>query len=87
MTSRNDTADLVAQELYKVKDKLLGKVVRMYSFNREDIFNVKISELPEYSTLYKMLFESEETLNAYTLEKAELRKARGLGSMSPARKL
>ena len=41
-------------------------VARTYSAAREDIFNVKIKELPEYSVIYKMLFKSSEKLDEYT---------------------
>ena len=47
----NFTADLVAAELYKLK-MMQAFVVRTYSQSREDIFNIKIDELPEYSILY-----------------------------------
>ena len=39
--------------------------VRIYSKSKEDIFNVKIKELPEYSMLHKMLFKTE-LLDEYT---------------------
>ena len=55
LTSMNFTADLVAQELYKIP-LMKAFVARTYSAAREDIFNVKIKELPEYSVIYKMLF-------------------------------
>ena len=54
----NFTADLVAAELYKL-DVMKKYVLRTYSAAREDIFNVKIKELPEFSVLYKMLFDEE----------------------------
>jgi len=41
------------------------KVCRVYSSSREDIFNVKISELPEWSILHKMLFDTK-SLDKYT---------------------
>lgn len=37
----NFTADLVAEELYKIK-LMQAYVVRTYSTAREDIFNIKI---------------------------------------------
>ena len=68
----NFTADLVAQELYKLK--IMQKfVVRTYSQAREDIFNIRIKDLPEYSLIYKMLFESEDALNEYTRQKTDMR--------------
>ena len=72
----NFTADLVAQELYKIKS-MQNHVIRSYSSSREDIFNIKIKELPEYSVLYKMLYD-DEILNEYTLRKtnAEMLAAR-----------
>ena len=72
----NFTADLVAQELYKIKS-MQNHVIRSYSSSREDIFNIKIKELPEYSVLYKMLYD-DEILNEYTLLKtnAEMLAAR-----------
>ena len=36
-----------------------NKVCRVYSTSREDIFNICIKELPEWSILYKMLFDTE----------------------------
>ena len=68
VTTMNFTADLVAEELYKL-EIMKPKVLRTYSTSREDLFNIKIKELPEYSTLYKMLFESDDILNEYTQEK------------------
>lgn len=65
VTTMNFTADLVAEELYKL-EIMKPKVLRTYSTSREDLFNIKIKELPEYSTLYKMLFESDDILNEYT---------------------
>ena len=44
-------------------------VLRTYSASREDLFNIKVKELPEYSVLYKMLFDSEDMLNEYTRER------------------
>ena len=35
-------------------------VARTYSSSREDIFNLKVAELPEYSVLYKMLYKTED---------------------------
>ena len=54
----NFTADLVAQELYKLKI-VQAFVVRTYSSAREDLFNIKIKDLPEYSLLHKMLYKEE----------------------------
>ena len=52
----NFTADLVAEELYKLE--IMKKyVLRSYSQSREYIFNIKIKELPEFSVLYKMLYD------------------------------
>ena len=70
-TTMNFTADLVAQELFKI-EMLKKKVLRLFSSVREDIFNIKIRELPEYSVLYKMLYESEDTLNEMTAEHTEI---------------
>ena len=61
----NYTADLVAEELYKMP-VMQDHVARTYSTAREDIFNVKIRELPEYSVLYKMLYKSSKLLDDYT---------------------
>ena len=52
----NYTADLVAAELHKI-ELIQNHVLRTYSMAREDIFNVKIKELPAYSVIYKMLFD------------------------------
>ena len=34
-------------------------VVRTYSQAREDIFNISVNDLPEYSILYKMLYDPD----------------------------
>jgi hypothetical protein len=60
----NFTADLVATALFRL-EILKHKVCRVYSAAREDIFNVSIKELPEWSILYKMLFDTDE-LDEYT---------------------
>ena len=52
----NLTADLVAEALYGL-EVLKDKICRVYSASREDIFNVNIKELPEWSIIYKMLFD------------------------------
>lgn len=65
VTTMNFTADLVAQELYKLKI-MQAFVIRTYSQASEDVFNIRIKDLPEYSALHKMLFKSEDALNAYT---------------------
>ena len=54
----NFTADLIAEELYKIKD-LQPFVLRTYSQTREDIFNIKFKELPEFSVLYKMIYKAD----------------------------
>ena len=54
----NYTADLVAEELHKI-EVMKKHVLRTYSMAREDIFNIKIKELPGYSVLYKMLFDKD----------------------------
>ena len=58
-TSMNFTADLVAEALYGV-EVLKDKICRVYSATREDIFNVNINELPEWSIIYKMLFNTAQ---------------------------
>ena len=55
-TSMNFTADLVAEALFGL-EVLKDKICRVYSATREDIFNVNIHELPEWSIIYKMLFD------------------------------
>ena len=40
-------------------------MIRTYSTTREDIFNIRVKELPEYSVIYKMLYKSEFK-DAYT---------------------
>ena len=52
----NFTADLVADALFNI-EMIRDKICRIYSSSREDIFNVIISELPEWSILHKMLFD------------------------------
>ena len=69
----NFTADLVAEELYKIK-MMQGYVARTYSSAREDIFNIQLNELPEYSILYKMLFKVE-LLDEYTKAQTEINQA------------
>ena len=52
----NYTADLVAKtlfELHKIKDK----VSRIYSSSEENIFNVEIKKLPEWSVIYQMIYK------------------------------
>lgn len=62
----NFTADLVAQALFGIQ-AIKDQVCRVYSSSREDIFNIDIKELPEWSILYKLLHDTEE-LDAYTRE-------------------
>ena len=57
-TSMNLTADLVAEALYHLEN-LKKSVCRVYSASREDIFNVNINELPQWSIIHKMLFNDE----------------------------
>ena len=71
-TSMNFTADLVAEELYKLKI-LQAFVVRTYSQTREDIFNIKLKELPEFSVLHKMIYKTD-LLNEYTKAETEIKK-------------
>ena len=63
-TSMNFTADLVCEALYGI-EILKNAICRVYSQSREDIFNLRISELPEWSIIYKMLFDVAE-LDIYT---------------------
>lgn len=60
----NLTADLVADALFQLQI-LKDKVCRVYSSSRDDIFNIKINQLPEWSILHKMLFDVQE-LDDYT---------------------
>ena len=62
----NLTADLVSEALYKI-EAIRKKICRIYSTTREDIFNVNIQELPEWSIIYKMLYDTEQ-LDQYTKE-------------------
>ena len=55
----NLTADLVARALYNV-EVIKDKICRVYSTTAEDIFNVYIKELPEWSMTHKMLYDKEE---------------------------
>ena len=64
----NFTADLVAQALTSI-EMIKKKVCRVYSDTREDIFNVNIKDLPEWSILYKMLFDTDQ-LDDYTFNLA-----------------
>ena len=54
----NQTADLVAEALYKI-ELIKEQICRVYSASREDIFNVDIKELPEWSPIRKMLFNTK----------------------------
>ena len=54
----NFTADLVAEALCNI-EVIKDKVCRVYSTTREDIFNVSIKEIPEWSILYKMIYDTE----------------------------
>ena len=58
-TSMNLTADLVSEALYKIK-VIKDKICRVYSTTREDIFNVNIQQLPEWSIIYKMLYDTKQ---------------------------
>ena len=58
-TSMNLTADLVAEALCKI-EVIKDKICRVYSTTREDIFNVHIQQLPEWSMIYKMLYDTEQ---------------------------
>ena len=60
----NLTADLVARALYNV-EVIKDKICRVYSTTAEDIFNINIKELPEWSIIHKMLYDTEE-LDQYT---------------------
>ena len=62
----NFTADLVAQALFNLQE-IKDKICRVYSTSREDIFNICIKELPEWSILHKMLFDTDQ-LDTYTME-------------------
>ena len=57
-TTMNYTADLLAEELYKL-DYIKSMLVRTYSSSKEDLFNVVFDELREYSVLYKMIYDKE----------------------------
>ena len=50
----NFTADLISEALYGIQS-IKDKVCRVFSSQREDIFNVDIKKLPEWSLLYKLL--------------------------------
>ena len=52
----NFTADFVAKALYNI-ESIHEKVRRVYSTSSEDIFNIKLHKLPEWSLLYDMLFD------------------------------
>jgi len=51
----NYTADLVAKTLFELPD-IKDKVSRIYSSSEENIFNVEIRKLPEWSVIYQMIF-------------------------------
>ena len=52
----NYTADLVAKTLFELPD-IKDKVSRIYSSFEENIFNVEIKKLPEWSLIYQMIFK------------------------------
>ena len=54
----NITADLLAEELYKL-EYIRDQMVRTCSASREDIMNVVIDELQEYKLLHKMFFSTD----------------------------
>ena len=62
----NFTADLVSTALFGL-EILKKHVCRVYSASREDIFNLSIKELPEWSIIYKMLFDTD-MLDEYTMK-------------------
>ena len=66
----NFTADLVAEELYNI-ETMRDYVVRTYSQAREDVFNVEVKKLPEFSLLHKMIFK-QEYLDDYTKERMDI---------------
>ena len=80
LTQMNYTADLVAQELYKIKF-LQPFVARTYSQAREDIFNVKIKELPEYSIIYKMLYKTTEMREQFVKEVTTVKSGQKLAQL------
>ena len=55
-TTMNYTADLLAEEIYKISD-IKDSVLRTFSQQKEDIFNVRFNELKEYSILYKLVHD------------------------------
>ena len=65
----NFTADFVAKALYNI-ESIHEKVRRVYSTSSEDIFNIKLHKLPEWSLLYDMLFDLKQ-LDAYTKARQE----------------
>lgn len=66
----NFTADLVAEELYNI-ETMRNCVVRTYSQAREDVFNIRVRELPEFSLLHKMIYK-QEYLDDYTKERMDI---------------
>ena len=58
-TSMNFTADLIADALYGIQS-IKDKVCRVFSTQREDIFNADIKKLPEWSLLYKLLNDQNQ---------------------------
>ena len=63
-TSMNLTADLVAEALYKIEE-MKNKICRIYSVQREDLFNQIFEQLPEWSIMYKMLFEDQRKASSH----------------------
>ena len=76
----NQTADLVAQELYKIHF-LQPYVARTYSQAREDIFNVKIKDLPEYSVIYKMLYKTTYLKQNFIYEATTVKEGQELAQL------
>lgn len=63
-TSMNFTADLVADALFGIQ-VIRDKICRVYSTSREDIFNIDIKQLPEWSIIHKLLHDTKQ-LDEYT---------------------
>ena len=66
ITSMNMTADLVAEAIFGIKE-MREKVCRVYGTLREDVFNVSLENMPEWSLLYKMFYDTK-FLDSYTKE-------------------
>ena len=61
LSTRNETTELLAQALYEI-DNIRDEVLRTLSSSKEDIINLELDKLPEYSVLYKIINDKQKVL-------------------------